>query len=139
MIRPLAGGPIAGLVKMPSPNTSVGANAGTSAGGDADNAKLRNAARQLEGVFTQQLFKAMRETVPEDQGAIGGSSAQDMFTGLLDEHLASDPHAASTHGIGEAIYHHLLRSRGTAAPPAPDPSAASVTPPAGGASLRKSS
>ena len=113
-------GPVSGLGKAPAP------------GANNDDVRLRNAARQLEGVFTQQLFKAMRETVPEDQGAIGGSSAQDMFTGLLDEHLSSDPHAASTHGIGEAIYNHLLRSRGAAA-------AAPVTPPAGGASLRQTS
>ncbi|GJG86560.1 hypothetical protein tb265_17410 [Gemmatimonadetes bacterium T265] len=107
----------------------------STAAGATDDGRLRKAARQLEGVFTQQLFKAMRETVPEDQGVVGGSSAQEMFTGLLDEHLASDPRAASTHGIGEAIYHHLLRARGTAAAPAAAPG---VTPPTGGASLRKS-
>lgn len=115
----------------------TGTTPGATPGSTADDAKLRKAARQLEGIFTQQLFKAMRETVPEGQGAVDGSSAQEMFTGLLDEHLASDPRTASTHGIGEAIYQHLLRTRSaaaatstTGAPPAP------VTPPAAGASLR---
>lgn len=118
--------------------TPIGAAAaGTPPAAAADDVKLRKAARQLEGVFTQQLFKAMRETVPEDQGAVGGSSAQEMFTGLLDEHLSSDPRAASTHGIGEAIYHHLLRTRGAqAATPDATPTAADVTPPTAGASLR---
>ncbi len=110
----------------------------------AQREKLRKAARQLEGVFTEQLFKAMRATVPQDQGVIGGGSAQDMFTGLLDEHLASDPRTASTHGIGEAIYQHLMRSRGAppAAPgaaPGAAPEAGAVTPPGSGASLRQSS
>ena len=93
---------------MSGPITSLGTNATPPVPGDA---KLHKAARQLEGVFTQQLFKAMRETVPEDQGVVGGGSAQDMFTGLLDEHLATDPRASSTHGVGEAIYRHLLRTR----------------------------
>lgn len=110
----------------------------------ADDPKLRKAARQLEGVFTQQLFKAMRETVPEDQGALGGSSAQDMFTGLLDEHLATDPRTATTHGVGEAIYRHLLRVRGAHAAarsttPADGGQAPTVTAPEAGASLRTSS
>ena len=96
---------------MSDPIASV-ARGATGAAAPVEDPKLRKAARQLEGVFTQQLFKAMRETVPEDQGAVGGSSAQDMFTGLLDEHLATDPRAASTHGVGEAIYRHLLRVRG---------------------------
>lgn len=127
-----------------SAKPAAGAAAGAARA--ADDAKLRNAARQLEGVFTQQLFKAMRATVPEDQGALGGGSAQEMFTGLLDEHLATDPRAASTHGIGEAIYHHLLRTRGAQTSPQPAPQAAprptsappGVTAPQPGASLRKS-
>ncbi len=127
---------------MTAPIAGVGQSAPDRAA--ADNAKLRKAARQLEGIFTQQLFKAMRATVPEDQGAIGGSSAQDMFTGLLDEHLASDPRAASTHGIGEAIYHHLLRTRGAQTAAADGavgdaPHVPPVTPPPGGASLRRTS
>ena len=127
-------GPIAGVTK-----------GAPGAAPSADDAKLRKAARQLEGVFTQQLFKAMRETVPEDQGAVGGSSAQDMFTGLLDEHLATDPRVSSTHGVGEAIYRHLLRVRdahATAEPAAPDAGAGGHTPTVtalgGGASLRTS-
>ncbi len=134
-------------ISGPTGGSAAGA---TAARADAEDAKLRNAARQLEGVFTQQLFKAMRATVPEGQGEIGDSGgAQDMFTGLLDERLANDPRASSTHGIGDAIYHHLLRVRGgqhsatqpdsaqpTAAPNAAPPSPAGVTMPAGGASLR---
>jgi flagellar protein FlgJ len=52
--------------------------------------RLRDVARQLEGVFVEQLFKAMRETVPDD-GVLGPESraGESMFTGLLDQQLAA--------------------------------------------------
>ncbi len=53
-----------------------------------DQARLEEAMRQLEGVFVQELFKAMRQTVP-DEGVVSGGSAEQIFTSLLDEHLAS--------------------------------------------------
>ena len=39
---------------------------------DAKDAQLRQAARDLEGVFVAELFKAMRQTVPEGGMAGGG-------------------------------------------------------------------
>jgi flagellar protein FlgJ len=70
-------------------------------------AALRKVARQLEGVFTEQLFKAMRETVPKDQGVFSGGSGEEMFTGLLDQHLAADTPTQWQHGLGEALYRQL--------------------------------
>ncbi|HEY0777726.1 MAG TPA: rod-binding protein [Gemmatirosa sp.] len=140
--RPTAAPVTAPTAAAPAAAPSAGGRSAATRG-DADDPKLRNAARQLEGVFTQQLFKAMRETVPQGQGEISDSGgAQDMFTGLLDERLANDPRASSTHGIGDAIYHHLLRARGAhhadaATGPAGTP-AAGVTLSPSGASLRKS-
>ena len=58
--------------------------------------------RQLEAVFVQQLFKAMRETVP-DEGQSGGSG-EALFTGMLDEKLAeSVPDAWSGSGLESAM------------------------------------
>lgn len=51
-----------------------------------DQQRLQRAMRQLEAVFVQQLFKSMRETVP-DEGMSGGSGEQ-IFNGMLDEKLA---------------------------------------------------
>jgi len=68
--------------------------------------KLRKASTQLEGSFVQQMFKAMRDTVPTD-GAFGGGAGEDMFTGLLDEHVAADTPTQWHHGLGEAIYRQL--------------------------------
>jgi flagellar protein FlgJ len=69
-------------------------------------AKLRQAAKQLEGVFIEQLFAAMRSTVPEG-GLIDGGSAEDIFNSMLDQYLADQLAASWDRGIGMAIYHQL--------------------------------
>jgi flagellar protein FlgJ len=75
---------------------------------------LRKTARDLEGLFVQQLFKAMRETVPEGEGIVSGGAGEDIFTGLLDEHLAAETPKQWESGVAEALYRQL---RGIGAPP----------------------
>ena len=77
--------------------------------------RLRKAAQQLEGVFVQQLFKAMRETVPKDDGIVSGGSGEEIFTGMLDQHLAADTPTQWQSGLGEALYRQL-RGRLSGAP-----------------------
>ena len=72
----------------------------------ADDARLQRVARQLEGVFVQQLFKAMRETVPQD-GAVDGGSGEQMFTSMMDENLADQLPGQWHHGIGEGLLRQL--------------------------------
>ena len=88
--------------------------------------RLRATARQLEGVFVEQMFKAMRETVPED-GAISGGSGEAMFTGMLDQSLAEEVPTRWSNGLAEALYRQLqgaagLDGVGTAAGDAAAPS-----------------
>jgi flagellar protein FlgJ len=54
-----------------------------------DERRLADVVRQLEGVFVEQLFKAMRETVPTD-GLVSGGAGEEMFNGLMDQHLAAE-------------------------------------------------
>jgi Rod binding domain-containing protein len=68
--------------------------------------RLREATATLEGVFLQQLFQAMRATIPEGGGA-PRSEGEKMFTSMLDEQLSQLTAARSTRGIGEAIYRQL--------------------------------
>lgn len=68
--------------------------------------KLRAATKQLEGVFVQELFKAMRETVPQD-GLTSGGAGEDIFTGLMDEKIATRVPEQWAHGIGESLYRQL--------------------------------
>jgi flagellar protein FlgJ len=72
----------------------------------SDDAKLRQAASDLQGVFITELFKAMRETVPQD-GIANGGAGEEMFTGMLDQHLAPQAGEGWSRGLGEALYRQL--------------------------------
>lgn len=69
-------------------------------------AELRKLAEQLQGVFIQQLFKAMRDTVPQS-GSAFGQAGSEMFSGVMDEHLADAASAQLQKGLGQAIYRQL--------------------------------
>jgi flagellar protein FlgJ len=71
-------------------------------------AKLRKTALQLEGMFVQRMFAAMRETVPQD-GFLGQSSAEQTFGSMLDEKLAEQvPNQWNgEHSLAEALYRQL--------------------------------
>lgn len=72
-----------------------------------DEAKLRKSAADLEGMFVAQLFKAMRDTVPQGEGTVSGGSGEEIFTGLMDEHIAADTPKHWNGGIAEALYRQL--------------------------------
>lgn len=73
---------------------------------DAADARLREACAQLEGVFFEQLLKALRETIPEG-GVIDGGTAEEVFSGLLDGQLATQAAAGLERGLGAALYRQL--------------------------------
>ena len=75
-------------------------------------ARLEAASKLLEGSFYQELFKAMRATVPEG-GVISGGSGEDVFTGLLDQHISDAAAMRSTRGLGQALYAHFTRGVGS--------------------------
>jgi len=82
--------------------------------------RLKAAAHLLKGTFYQEVFKAMRETVPEG-GALSGGTGQEMFEGLLDQSIADSAALRSERGLGSALYRQLT---GGAPEPAPEPAAA---------------
>jgi flagellar protein FlgJ len=98
--------------------TRITSSAAPAAQPARDDERLRGVARQLEGVFVQQLFKAMRETVPTD-GIANGGAGEEIFTSLMDERIAGDVPSHWDRGIGESLYRQLR----AALPPA-DPSPA---------------
>jgi peptidoglycan hydrolase FlgJ len=92
----------------------VGAT-GAAAVDAARDAKLRRSAQQMEGVFIQQLFKAMRDTVPEtDIG--GGGFGEEIFTGMMDQHVADGAAQRWERGLGGAIYRQLRAQTEPVAP-----------------------
>jgi flagellar protein FlgJ len=80
-------------------------------------ARLKKTALQLEGVFVQRLFAAMRDTVPDD-GLLSQSSAEGTFTSLLDEKLAEKvpEQWAGEHSLAQALYRQLRQRLPSAAP-----------------------
>lgn len=85
----------------------------------ADPAALEKVAKQLQSVFAEQLFKAMRETVPRGEGAVDGGGGEEMFTGLMDQHVAADTPSQWARGLTDAIVRQLGKQLGAGAP-APD-------------------
>ena len=86
--------------------SGVGA-VGAGGGGAADErTRVRALSQQLEGVFLNQLFQAMRQTVPQD-GVIDAAPGQQMFTQMLDERMASEAAKHMTRGLGDALYRQL--------------------------------
>ena len=73
-------------------------------------AQLRAATALLEGSFYQELFKAMRGTVPEG-GVISAGAGQEMFEGLLDQSIAESAALSSDRGLGAHLYRALQGGR----------------------------
>ena len=71
--------------------------------------KLKQASHDLEGLFVNELFKAMRATLPQGDGILGSAPGQDLFQGMMDEKLSAIYAGKSQHGIGDALYRQLSR------------------------------
>lgn len=72
----------------------------------AREASIREVAQQLEGVFIQQLFQAMRQSAPA--GSTGTErTSNDFFGSMMDEHLAESAAAGRASELGEALYRQL--------------------------------
>jgi flagellar protein FlgJ len=84
----------------------------------ARDARLQQAASQLEGVFVQQLYKAMRDSVPQGEGIVSGGTGEEMFTALMDQHLAADTPRHWERGLTAALYRQLSRHLDPAPVPA---------------------
>jgi flagellar protein FlgJ len=67
---------------------------------------LRKTARQLEGVFVEQLLKSMRSTVSHD-GILDGGAGEELFTGMLDQHVAGLMPGQWKNGMASAIAREL--------------------------------
>lgn len=76
--------------------------------------QLRKMAHAMEGLFLNQLFQAMRASVPASGGE--DAPAQQMFTSLFDQQVAASSAQQQSRGLGEALYHQLARRLDAAGP-----------------------
>ncbi len=79
-------------------------------------AALHRVAREFEAAFMRQMFEVMRRSVPQESASGAQSDAQQMFTSMLDDKLASVAAQRSRGGLGDALYHQLA----THLPPSSD-------------------
>jgi flagellar protein FlgJ len=95
----------------PTPAAAPGATPAVS-----DDARLKKTAFQMEGLFVQKMFAAMRETVPDD-GVMAQSNAESTFTSLLDEKMAEQVPTQwdGPHSLAQALYHQLRQRLPSAA------------------------
>jgi len=96
---------------------------------DPREAGLRKAAADMQGLFVQQLYKSMRESVPADGGIVEKSQGEDIFAGLMDERLAADTGTRWHRGLGDAIYRALRQKAGMGPEPAAGSTPVSMTAP----------
>lgn len=89
-----------------------------------DAARLKKTASQLEGLFVQRMFAAMRDSVPEG-GLVPQSSAEGTFTQLLDEKVSEQVPSqwSGAHSLANALYHQLRQRLASQAGDASAPAA----------------
>lgn len=73
---------------------------------DNDPRKLEKACSELESLFVYYLLKEMRATVPKS-GLIGGGSAEENYTSMLDVQLSKDIAEKRGIGISAALFERL--------------------------------
>lgn len=92
---------------------------------DPREAAMRKAATDLQGLFVQQLYKSMRDSVPTEGGLVERSQGEEMFAGLMDERLAADTGTRWHRGLVDAIYRAVRQKAGL--DPAPVVAPATLT------------
>ena len=69
-------------------------------------ASLRKSCQQFESVYLEEMFKAMRKSVP-DSGVIKKGVATETYQEMLDTEMAKKASTGKGLGIGEAMYQQL--------------------------------
>ena len=71
-----------------------------------NNAQLKKACFELESLFINQLLKEMRATIPKS-GFIGGGSAEEIYTSMMDSQLAKEMAFKGGMGLAAIFYNQL--------------------------------
>ena len=83
-----------------------------------DDAKLRKACQEMEGVFLNMLLKSMRSTIPKTE--LGGSTLQQAtMQSMFDMETTRNMAAGGGTGLADMMYRNLTRQSLAAATPPP--------------------
>ncbi len=70
---------------------------------------LRNACREFEAIYVNEMYKSMRKTVPETDVFGKKGMAEDVYREMLDMEMARQTAAGDGMGIGKAMYQQLQK------------------------------
>lgn len=73
---------------------------------DQTDKALLDACRQFESFFIYQMFKSMRETVPQNSWGSDSNGVQ-IFQGMLDEEYSKSMSAAGGFGLSKILYEQM--------------------------------
>jgi flagellar protein FlgJ len=82
-----------------------------------DHAALKKLAQDLEGLFVNQLFQAMRASVPSTGISGQTDPGQELFTSMFDQSMAQETARHMNRGLSDALYHQLVRRLGEGSEP----------------------
>lgn len=67
---------------------------------------LRRSCREFEAIYINEMYKAMRKTIPES-GLFEKDMASELYKEMLDMELAKQTASGKGMGVGEAMYEQL--------------------------------
>ncbi len=73
---------------------------------------LRRSCRDFEAIYINEMYKAMRKTVP-DSGLFEKDMASELYKEMLDMELAKQTASGKGMGVGEAMYDQLKEQLST--------------------------
>jgi len=83
----------------------------------ADLQKIKKACQDFESIFTYQLLKTMRQTVPKGS-VMGNSSGKDTYYMLMDQKVAEDlSRKGNGLGLQKMLYEQLTKNYAKEVPP----------------------
>jgi flagellar protein FlgJ len=82
-----------------------------------DREKLKRACADFETLFTAQILKAMRQTVPQS-GLLGNGPGKDIYESFIDQELSKKMSQGKGIGLGAKLYQQILKKEEKAQPDA---------------------
>lgn len=75
----------------------------------SDQSALKEACREFEAIFLEQMLKSMRKTVPEN-GLMDGGMAEDIFEDMLYENYAGKMSESADLGLADMLYRQISQN-----------------------------
>lgn len=103
-------------INLQTAPTEATAKTASSKMSEADRQRLKKACADFESIFTYQLIKSMRRTIPKSQTGLGGFG-KDTYSSMMDQKLAETISSnGEGMGIQKVLYDQLTQKYNQAMP-----------------------